>query len=98
MASLAGKRILVTGGSGFLGSHAVTTLQEREANVVAPRSTDYDLRDSEAIRAILRDHDPEIVLHLAAVVGGIGANMAEPGRFFYENAIMGIHLIEESRL
>jgi GDP-L-fucose synthase len=66
--------------------------------VIAPRSEQYDLREREAIRAVLADTAPDVVVHLAAVVGGIGANMATPGQFFYDNASMGIQLIEESRL
>jgi len=66
--------------------------------VIAPRSAEYDLRERDAIREVLAETRPDLVVHLAAVVGGIGANMATPGQFFYENAAMGIHLIEESRL
>jgi GDP-L-fucose synthase len=96
---LTGKRILVTGGSGFLGAKVLERLAEHDvAEVYAPRSADYDLREHDAIRAALADSRAEVVVHLAAVVGGIGANMATPGQFFYDNAIMGIQLIEESRL
>jgi GDP-L-fucose synthase len=96
---LAGKRILVTGGSGFLGAQVLDQLADHGvAEVIAPRSAEYDLRDRDAIRAALADARPDVVIHLAAVVGGIGANMATPGQFFYDNAIMGIQLIEESRL
>jgi GDP-L-fucose synthase len=96
---LSRKRILVTGGSGFLGAHVLDRLADHDvAEVIAPRSAEYDLRERDAIRAALADARPDVIVHLAAVVGGIGANMATPGRFFYDNAIMGIQLIEESRL
>ncbi len=96
---LAGKRVLVTGGSGFLGTPTIARFESYDvAEVIAPRSEQYDLREREAIRAVLADTAPDVVVHLAAVVGGIGANMATPGQFFYDNAIMGIQLIEESRL
>jgi len=99
MDKLVGKRILLTGGSGFLGVPVHTKLLERgAAEVFSPRSAEYDLRDRDAIRQALADTRPDMVVHLAAVVGGIGANMATPGQFFYDNAIMGIQLIEESRL
>jgi GDP-L-fucose synthase len=99
MSSLLGKRVLVTGGSGFLGRHVVRQLAGHDlAELASPRSAEYDLRDPDAVRAVLADTRPDVVVHLAAVVGGIGANMANPGRFFYENAVMGLHLIEESRM
>ena len=86
---------LVTGGSGFLGTPTIGRFESYDvADVIAPRSEEYDLREREAIRAVLADTAPDVVVHLAAVVGGIGANMATPGQFFYDNAIMGIQLIE----
>ena len=95
---LAGKRVLVTGGSGFLGRQVVARLAGHDvAEVIAPNSADSDLRERDAIREVLGQARPDVVVHLAAVVGGIGANMATPGTFFYDNAVMGIHLIEESR-
>jgi GDP-L-fucose synthase len=96
---LAGKRVLVTGGSGFLGAQVTERLARHDvADVATPRSADYDLREHDAVRAVLADTRPDVVVHLAAVVGGIGANMASPGSFFHDNALMGIQLIEESRL
>ncbi len=97
MRSLEGARIMVTGGAGFLGRHVVEKLQRRGADVFVPRSAVYDLRERDRIVAVLADGRPEIVVHLAAVVGGIGANRANPGRFFYDNAIMGIELMEQCR-
>jgi GDP-L-fucose synthase len=99
MTDLKNARILVTGGNGFLGRHVVEALHNRgAATVLTPRSRDYDLRDRDAINAALHDLRPDVIIHLAAVVGGIGANRANPGRFFYDNAIMGIELMEQSRL
>jgi GDP-L-fucose synthase len=93
-----GKRTVVTGGAGFLGSFVVDRLKERGCrNIFVPRSKDYDLRDRDHIIRLYKEAKPEIVLHLAAVVGGIGANRANPGRFFYDNAIMGIQLMEFAR-
>jgi GDP-L-fucose synthase len=93
------KRVTVTGGAGFLGSFVVEKLQERGcADIFVPRSRDYDLVDMEAVKRLYRDARPDIVIHLAARVGGIGANRANPGKFFYDNAMMGIQLIEQGRL
>lgn len=93
---LAGKRVLVTGGAGFLGRYVVTRLQEAGALVTVPRSRDYDLREQEAVRSLLQDEEPELVVHLAACGGGIGFMRDNPGRAFYENAIMSTSLIHES--
>ncbi len=94
----AGSRVVVTGGSGFLGGFVVEELRAHgAAQVFVPRSREYDLRDRDAIRRMLADARPDVVIHLAAVVGGIGANRENPGRFFYDNAIMGIELIEHAR-
>ena len=98
MTSLENTRIMVTGGAGFLGKHVVRKLDARGADVFVVRSEAYDLREKDAIVAALDAARPEIIIHLAAVVGGIGANRANPGRFFYENAIMGIQLMEQARL
>ena len=92
------KRVIVTGGAGFLGAVVVEKLQERGCrHVFVPRSHEYDLRDRDAVIRLYKEVRPDIVIHLAAVVGGIGANRANPGRFFYDNAIMGIQLIEYAR-
>lgn len=98
MKFLAGKRVLVSGGAGFLGHFVVEKLREFGcATIAVPRSAESDLRDVTCVERVLRDNRPEIVIHLAAVVGGIGANRENPGRFFYENAIMGIQLMEHAR-
>ena len=95
----AGRRVMVTGGGGFLGQRVVARLQAAGAtDVFVPRSSAYDLRTLDGIERALADGRPDLVIHLAAVVGGIGANRENPGRFFYENAIMGIQLIEAARL
>jgi GDP-L-fucose synthase len=92
------ERIVVTGGAGFLGSFVLEALRTRGAReVMVPRSKDYDLVQMDAVRALYRDTRPTLVLHLAARVGGIGANRDNPGRFFYENLMMGVQLIEVGR-
>jgi GDP-L-fucose synthase len=92
-----GKRVVVTGGAGFLGSYVVDTLVERGAGeVFVPRSRDYDLRDVANVRRLLADTRPHVVIHLAARVGGIGANREHPAEFFYDNLMMGVPLLHES--
>jgi GDP-L-fucose synthase len=96
--NLAEKRILLTGGGGFLGSHLREALAEAGAHTVfAPRRCEFDLTQACDIEELFRSTRPQILIHAAALVGGIGANRAEPGRFFYENALMGIQLIEAAR-
>ncbi len=98
MTDLSRSRIMVTGGAGFLGRQVVAKLEEHGAhNVFVVRSSEYDLREVDDVRKSLSDARPDVVIHLAAVVGGIGANRENPGRFLYENAVMGLHLLEEAR-
>lgn len=92
------KTILVTGGTGFLGRHVVRRLVNERVNVYAPRHKQYDLLHMEDCVRLALDFQPDTIIHLAATVGGIGANMRQPGRFFFENAIMGIQLMEAARL
>jgi len=95
---LKGKRVLVTGGGGFFGSHVVDLLQKKQCqSLVIPRSKECDLREKSNIVKLFDEARPQIVIHMAAVVGGIGANRAQPGRFFYDSAIMGVQLLEISR-
>lgn len=92
------QRVLVTGGAGFLGSFVVEQLEAHEpAKIIVPRSRHYDLRNWDATQKLFKETQPTIVIHLAALCGGIGANQAQPGRYFYDNAIMGIQLMEVAR-
>ncbi len=91
------KHVTVTGGKGFLGSFVVDGLKNRSAEVFVPASKNYDLRGPEGIKRMFDDYHPDMVIHLAASVGGIGANMKNPGKFFYDNMMMGTQLMEEAR-
>jgi GDP-L-fucose synthase len=91
------KRITVTGGAGFLGSQIVKLLEEKGCDIVVPRRRFYDLRTEEAVDRLFRYHPTDIVIHAAAHAGGIGLNQAKPGELFYDNALMGIHLMEAAR-
>ena len=100
MLDLAGKRIVVTGGAGFLGKAVCRVLAARGVapeRIFVPRRADYDLTVESAVERLYDDARPDVVIHLAAEVGGIGANMAHPGRFFYANMAMGLHLVEHAR-
>jgi GDP-L-fucose synthase len=96
--NLQNQKILVTGGAGFLGGHIVEELERAGCrHVTAFRSSEYDLRDAGTVARLFQQNRPDIVIHAAAVVGGIGANRMRPGDFFYDNAIMGLHVIEAAR-
>lgn len=100
MMDLCGKRIVVTGGAGFLGTAVCRVLQGRGVpvgQIVVPRRHAYDLTIESHVERLYADARPDLVIHLAAEVGGIGANMAQPGRFFYANMAMGLHLVEHAR-
>jgi GDP-L-fucose synthase len=100
MLDLADKRIVVTGGAGFLGKAVCRVLAARGVapeRIFVPRRADYDLTVESAVERLYDDARPDVVIHLAAEVGGIGANMAHPGRFFYANMAMGLHLVEHAR-
>ncbi len=92
------QRVVVTGGAGFLGSYVVDKLRQRGVEtIIVPRRQEYDLVQLPAIQRLYREAQPDLVIHLAAVVGGIGANRANPGRYFYDNLMMGVQLMEEAR-
>jgi len=96
---LAKRRLLVTGGTGFLGKHVVREIERRGCReIFIPRSKDYNLVKSEAVERVYRDARPDVVIHLAAVVGGIAANRENPGKFFYDNLMMGVQMMEQGRL
>src|ERR671938_939667 len=93
------RRVVVTGGAGFLGRYVVERLKDfPDVEVIVPRSHDYNLVNGDDVVRLLEDARPEMIIHLAAVVGGIGHNQKNPGRFLYENLMMGTQLIEQSRL
>jgi len=92
-----GKKALVTGGSGFLGSHIVEALQRRGAEVFAPRSKEYNLISMDDAARCFEKHRPEMVIHSAAYYGGIGVNQMHPGKIYYENLVMGANVMEAAR-
>lgn len=99
MDTLTNKKIVVTGGAGFFGSYVVRKLKDRGCNnIFTVRSREYNLVDNNAVKALYNDVKPNIVIHLAGLVGGIGANQANPGSFFYDNLMMGVQMMEQGRL
>lgn len=95
------KHVMVTGGAGFLGRYVITQLERAGAkreNIFVPRSSEYDLRTEAGVQRALADAHPDLIIHLAAVVGGISANRENPGTFFYANAMMGMQMIEQARV
>jgi GDP-L-fucose synthase len=94
---LSGRHVVVTGGRGFLGRYVCRACEQRNAKVTALGSSDFDLTEQSEVRRLYKDHAPSIVIHLAAACGGIGANVENPARFLYENALMGLTLLEEGR-
>lgn len=99
MSWLAGKRVTVTGGAGFLGTYVTGKLRELGCRgIFVPGSKEYNLVDNEAVKRLYRDSQPDVVIHLAARVGGIGANRENPGKFFYDNLMMGVQMMEQGRV
>src|SRR5438045_576047 len=98
VSTLAGMRVLVTGGGGFLGSHLVERLQAEGTEPFVARRRDYDLTHEADAERLFADARPELVFHLAAEVGGIGANRSSPGRYWYANLLMGAHVLEQARV
>lgn len=96
--NLQGKTVVVTGGMGFLGRNVVRALRPYGCDIVTPQHGTYDLREKDDVRRMFDETDPQVVIHCAATVGGIGLNKERPGQLFYDNAIMGIHLMEEANL
>ncbi len=95
---LTGKKVMVTGGAGFLGHVVCRELKQRQVGeLIIPRRTDFDLTNQSVTDDLIEATRPDVVVHLAAEVGGIGANRANPGRYFYANLAMGLHLVESSR-
>lgn len=97
MSFLKNKSVVVTGGAGFLGSYIVKRLESEGCRqIFVPRRHEYDLRTQDAIRRLLREARPEVIIHAAGIVGGIGANRARPAEFFYDNLMMGVQLLHEA--